>query len=63
MFDKFADPEDGKPMELMHMMTIVQKAVAYDFESCTDSEFSSGRKQMPSMVSMLTKNVYFKPKY
>jgi hypothetical protein len=50
-------------MELLHMMTLVNKAVAHDFQSDTDKAYSSGMKQMPSMVSMLTKNVYFsKPK-
>ena len=49
-------------MELQHMMTLVNKAVAFDFESSTDRDYSTGMKQMPSMVSMLTKFVYFKQK-
>lgn len=50
-------------VELMHLMTLVNKLVAYEFQSCTDSEFTSNMKQMPSMVSTLTKLAYFKPKY
>ncbi|XP_064611160.1 caspase-3-like isoform X2 [Liolophura sinensis] len=52
----------GAKLELQHMMTQVNRMVAYDFESCTDEEWSSRCKQMPSMVSMLTRYVYFKPK-
>lgn len=52
----------GEDMELMHMLTLVNHIVAYDFESCTNEEFTSKKKQMPCIVSMLTKYVYFRPK-
>ncbi|ESO89226.1 hypothetical protein LOTGIDRAFT_105903, partial [Lottia gigantea] len=52
----------GFKMELLHMLTHVNRIVAYEFESCTDKEFSDRTKQMPSVVSMLTRYVYFRPK-
>ena len=50
-------------LELQQMMTLVCKAVAYDFQSCTDDDFTSGMKQVPCVVSTLTKQVLFRPKY
>jgi len=50
-------------MELGHMLTLVNKVVAYDFESCTDDEFTSRMKQVPCVVSTLTKLFYLRPKY
>ena len=55
--------EHGTEMELLQLMTLVHKIVAYEFESCTDDDFTSNMKQVPSLVSMLTKQVYFSPKY
>ncbi|ELT92962.1 hypothetical protein CAPTEDRAFT_224953 [Capitella teleta] len=55
--------EHGDKMEIMSMMTLVNRIVAYDFESCTDDDFTSNMKQVPSIVSMLTKQVFFEPKY
>jgi hypothetical protein len=55
--------EHGDEMEILNMMTLVNRIVAYDFESCTDDEFTSNMKQVPCIVSMLTKQVFFKPKY
>ncbi|KAH3863097.1 hypothetical protein DPMN_026075 [Dreissena polymorpha] len=52
----------GNKMELMHMLTQVNRMVAYEFESCSDEEFTESAKQMPSIVSMLTRYVYFRPK-
>ncbi|KAK6187753.1 hypothetical protein SNE40_005710 [Patella caerulea] len=52
----------GFKMELLHMLTHVNRIVAYEFESCTDKEFTDGTKQIPSVVSMLTRYVYFRPK-
>lgn len=49
-------------MELMQMLTQVNRMVAYEFESCSDEEFTEEVKQMPSIVSMLTRYVYFRPK-
>ena len=47
--------EHGSTMKLSHMLTLVNKVVAYDFESCTDDEFTSCMKQVPCIVSTLTK--------
>ena len=55
--------EHGTAMELTHMLTLVNKMVAYDFESCTDDDFTSGMKQVPWVVSTLTKLLYFEPKF
>ncbi|KAL5018724.1 hypothetical protein ScPMuIL_004446 [Solemya velum] len=52
----------GVKMELLHMLTQVNRIVAYEFESCTDEEFTDKSKQMPCFVSMLTRYVYFRPK-
>ncbi|CAL1532929.1 unnamed protein product [Lymnaea stagnalis] len=52
----------GTKMELMHMLTHVNRIVAYEFASCSDKEFSESMKQMPCIVSMLTRYVYFRPK-
>ncbi|XP_005092532.1 caspase-3 [Aplysia californica] len=49
-------------MELMHMLTHVNRIVAYEFASCTDKEFSENMKTMPCILSMLTRYVYFRPK-
>jgi caspase 7 len=53
--------EHGQSMDLTHMMTLVSKVVAYEFQSCTDTEFTSGMKSVPWVVSTLTKLVYFRP--
>ncbi|KAK3092077.1 hypothetical protein FSP39_024992 [Pinctada imbricata] len=52
----------GNKMELVHMLTQVNRIVAYEFESCTDEEFTERLKQMPCIVSMLTRYVHFRPK-
>lgn len=52
----------GGKMELMQMLTQVNRMVAYEFEACSDEEFTEDLKQMPSIVSMLTRYVYFRPK-
>lgn len=54
--------QHGRSVELLQMMTLVNKIVAYDFESCTDEEFTSHMKQVPCIVSMLTRQFFFKPK-
>jgi len=47
-------------LDLMGMLTIVNQHVAYDFQSCTDAEFTNDMKQMPCIVSTLTKLLKFK---
>lgn len=54
--------EHSDSMDIMDMMTMVNRKVAYDFSSCTDREFTSDMKQMPCIVSTLTRKVYFHPK-
>jgi hypothetical protein len=52
----------GTKMELVHMLTQVNRIVAYEFESCKDDAFTDKMKMMPCIVSMLTRYVYFRPK-
>lgn len=52
----------GSKMELLHMLTQVNRMVTYEFESCSDEHFTDEVKQMPCIVSMLTRYVYFRPK-
>ncbi|XP_046584776.1 LOW QUALITY PROTEIN: uncharacterized protein DDB_G0283697-like [Haliotis rubra] len=52
----------GLKMELLHMLTHVNRIVAYEFASCTDREFTDKMKQMPCVVSMLTRYVFFRHK-
>lgn len=52
----------GSKMELLHMLTQVNRMVTYEFESCSDEHFTDDVKQMPCIVSMLTRYVYFRPK-
>ena len=54
--------EHSDSMDIMDMMTMVNRKVAYDFASCTDREFTSDMKQMPCIVSTLTRKVYFRSK-
>ncbi|CAG2111413.1 unnamed protein product [Medioppia subpectinata] len=50
-------------LDLLTMMTIVSRLVAYDFESCVpgDPTFHQ-KKQIPCVTSMLTRLIYFIPK-
>lgn len=52
----------GTKMELLHMLTHVNRIVAYEFASCSDKEFTDAMKQMPCLVSALTRYVHFRPK-
>ncbi|XP_047434895.1 caspase-3a [Mugil cephalus] len=51
----------GKELELMHIMTRVNRKVAVEFESISNSPGFNARKQIPCIVSMLTKEMYFTP--
>ena len=51
----------GKELELMRIMTRVNHMVATDFESRSNVPGCDGQKQMPCIVSMMTKELYFKP--
>ncbi|KAM9795388.1 caspase-3-like [Neosynchiropus ocellatus] len=46
-------------LELMQIMTRVNRQVAVHFESCSSLPGFSDKKQIPCIVSMLTKELYF----
>lgn len=46
-------------LELMQIMTRVNQKVALAFESSSSLPGYSGKKQIPCIVSMLTKDLYF----
>ncbi|XP_007905079.2 caspase-3 [Callorhinchus milii] len=48
----------GKKLEIMQILTKVNHKVALEFESVSAPEYS-GMKQIPCIISMLTKEVYF----
>lgn len=51
--------EHGKQLEIMQILTRVNDMVARHFESqCDDPRFNE-KKQIPCMVSMLTKELFF----
>ncbi|XP_069095426.1 caspase-7-like [Pleurodeles waltl] len=49
----------GKQLEIMQILTRVNFMVATCFESWSDDQRFSGKKQIPCVVSMLTKELYF----
>ncbi|XP_056100218.1 caspase-3b [Rhinichthys klamathensis goyatoka] len=49
----------GKQLEIMQIMTRVNHKVAFDFESYSNMPGFGGKKQIPCIVSMLTKDLYF----
>ncbi|XP_044539508.1 caspase-7-like, partial [Gracilinanus agilis] len=51
--------EFGKSLEIMQILTRVNYRVAMDFESQSDNPCFNEKKQIPCMVSMLTKELYF----
>lgn len=51
----------GKELELLHIMTRVNHKVAVEFESVSNSPGFDAKKQIPCIVSMLTKEMYFSP--
>lgn len=51
--------EKHRDLELMQVMTRVNRKVAYHFESSSNLPGFSGKKQIPCIVSMLTKEFYF----
>ncbi|KAH9283631.1 Caspase-3 [Echinococcus granulosus] len=52
----------GRILDLMSIMTRVNYEVAFEFESLASTAAYSGKKQVPSIVSTLTKDVFFPPK-
>lgn len=51
----------GKELELLHIMTRVNHKVAVEFESVSNAPGFNAKKQIPCIVSMLTKEMYFSP--
>lgn len=51
----------GQELELLHIMTRVNHKVAVEFESVSNSPGFNAKKQIPCIVSMLTKEMYFTP--
>lgn len=49
----------GRELELLHIMTRVNHKVAVEFESISNSPGFNAKKQIPCIVSMLTKEMYF----
>uniref|UniRef100_A0A8C4R7E8 Caspase 7 n=1 Tax=Eptatretus burgeri TaxID=7764 RepID=A0A8C4R7E8_EPTBU len=52
--------DKGTELEIMRLLTKVNHKVAVGFESMSEEQFFSGKKQIPCIVSMLTKEFYFK---
>nr|5JFT_A Chain A, Caspase 3, apoptosis-related cysteine protease a [Danio rerio]5JFT_B Chain B, Caspase 3, apoptosis-related cysteine protease a [Danio rerio] len=51
----------GSELELLQIMTRVNHKVALDFESTSNMPGFDAKKQIPCIVSMLTKEMYFTP--
>ncbi|TSN95700.1 Caspase-3 [Bagarius yarrelli] len=51
----------SRELELMQILTRVNYKVALDFESASNSPDFHARKQIPCIVSLLTKEMYFTP--
>ncbi|XP_072525806.1 caspase-3a [Salminus brasiliensis] len=49
----------GRELELLQIMTRVNYKVAVDFESASNAPGFDAKKQIPCIVSMLTKEMYF----
>ncbi|KAM9818328.1 caspase-3a [Syngnathus typhle] len=53
--------EHGRSLELLHVLTRVNRKVALEFESISTAPGFDAKKQIPCIVSMLTKELYFAP--
>lgn len=51
--------EYGKSLEILQILTRVNYSVARNFESQSNDPRFHEKKQIPCMVSMLTKELYF----
>ncbi|GAA6110312.1 caspase-7 isoform X1 [Tachysurus ichikawai] len=51
--------ESGKQLEILQILTRVNYMVANNFESWSEDSHFSEKKQIPCVVSMLTKELYF----
>jgi len=52
----------GTQLDFVSLLTRVNYEVAYEFESNAAQAHMTRKKQIPSVVSMLTKDLYFTPK-
>lgn len=52
----------GTTVDILRLLTYVNKEVAYGFESNTGDLFTTSMKQVPAFTSRLTKDLYFHPK-
>ena len=52
----------GKEKDLLWILTRTSYLVAYEFESNASKEFMNKKKQIPCVMSMLTKELYLRPK-
>jgi len=52
----------GESEEIMRILTRTNHMVAYEFQSNASSEHMNEKKQIPCIMSMLTKDLYFRPK-
>jgi len=57
MIEKYSDK-----LDFLKLLTRVNYDVAYDFESNAAQPHMNKKKQVPSIVSMLTKDLYLTPK-
>jgi caspase 7 len=54
--------EHGKNLEIMQILTLVNRRVAFYYESNASDPSMSHKRQIPCIVSMLTKELYLRPK-
>ena len=52
----------GGEKEIIWILARVNNTVAYEFESSANSVCDNQKKQIPSIVSILIKELYFTPK-
>ena len=55
--------KSGEEMELIRLLTRVNHKVAHKYEANAKEKAFCHKKQVPSIVSRLTKEVYFRPKH
>lgn len=52
----------GDKVDLLRLLTRVNRKVAYDFQSMSANPKLNAKKQIPCVMSMLTKELYFRKK-
>lgn len=61
LLDEEAKKSEDEKLEIMRVLTAVNRKVAM-MEPTTDDQELSGKKQVPCIMSMLTKELYFRSK-